>query len=68
MAGDEVADLRVDLLAPAAPAEDAVMAGTGDGELPVVLPRDAGGERMRGVGKLHGLFAKHLLVKSAQYA
>ena len=22
----------------------------------------------RGIGKLHGLFAKHLLVKSAQYA
>jgi hypothetical protein len=22
----------------------------------------------RGIGRLHGLFAKHLLVKSAQYA
>src|SRR5690606_10984462 len=47
--GDEVAHLRVHLLAPAAAAEDAVMAG-GDGQVGAVALGDRAAKVMRGAG------------------
>ena len=50
MLGDEVAHLRIDLLAPAAAAEDAVVAGALDGEVLAVAFGDAGAQLVRGAG------------------
>ena len=50
MRGDEVAHLRVDLLAPAAAAEDAVVAGTLDGQVLAIAGGDAGAQFVRSAG------------------
>ena len=50
MRGDEVADPRIDLLAPAAAGEDAVVTGAGDVVVEMLVGGDAGAEVVRGAG------------------
>src|SRR6185369_14545511 len=45
---DEVADARVHGLAPAPPAEDAVVAGARNGQVLLAIVRDAGAQVVRG--------------------